>query len=227
VSDLHAWRYLSDIVTTDLELMLGRPLSISEGWPATYEGEVLAATLPMSMPSAKLEVRVSIVADPGAQTFLARQLLQDENAAPDALHDMLGELANTAGGALKRAAIPEHATLTTGLPLTEMLDQDGIEDARCWTLALDEHVSIGIVARIQRRRNIRVPAISVREGMVVVRDIRADSGTLLLSAGTRLTLTSARRLRALLSPNELVEVVEVVWGDRSSSVPAEEAQSSS
>ena len=153
-----------------------------------------------------MEARVSIVADDAALSWLGNCLLGDSNASQELRVDALRELANTAGGALKRAALPEQAVLTAGLPTLEDVSAWDVPDALRWTVSVGEEAAFCVQGRIARLQQGSVPASGLREGMVVVKDIRGPSGTLLLAAGTRLTLSSAERVRKILGPSFCVEV---------------------
>ena len=207
IPDLHVWNFLGDIVVADLDQMFGRHVSVERGWTVgPVPALTYAATIPMSLPSARMEAQVSIVADYRALRWMGGCLLGDLNASEEMRLDVLRELANTAGGALKRAALPEQATLTTGLPVLETAAAWDVKEALRWTVSVEEEVTFCVQGRIARLRHTSLPASALREGMVVVGDLRADSGTLLLAAGTRLTSSSAERIRRILGPSMVVEV---------------------
>src|SRR5450432_2797185 len=107
----------------------------------------------MSLAGDQLEVRVSIAVDSLTLVWLRQALLGDPAANDAATDDCLRELANTAGGAVKRAALCESVILTTGLPRNERSGSLPGEH-RCWTLALAEgDACIAVVGEIRRREN--------------------------------------------------------------------------
>jgi hypothetical protein len=162
------------------------------------------ATIPMTHPSAQLDLCVSIGADLHARRWLGIAMLGDETASDEVLRDIMRELANIAGGALKRAVQHEQTTLITGLPLDSDLTLCG-PGARYWEIETEDGGVIGLVADVRRRPNRRLPARRLIEGMVVVSDVCNGTGVLLLPSGTRLTSTTAERLSRLLDQT-LVEV---------------------
>ena len=119
--------------------------------------------------------------------------------------DALRELANTAGGALKRAALTESVALTTGLPVDDNAARFPGKHI-CWSLTLQDGGCFAVVGEILARGNERISAAKLAEGMVIAHDVRNESGILLVPAGARLTSTSALRLAAMLGPRFFLEV---------------------
>lgn len=206
VSSFRAWRTLGHLVSEDLQQMAGQPFTVSQGWPPHFGADAFTASIPMSLAGDQLQLRLSIVADAGSLAWLRETLLGDPTANDAAARDALRELANTAGGALKRAALAEGVTLTTGLPVDETAARfPGTHN--CWTLALGGGAgSLALVGEIRSLANERVSAANLTEGMVVAYDVRNQGGVLLVPAGTRLTSTSAARLANLLGPKFFVDV---------------------
>lgn len=204
VEELRAWHYLGDVIADDLETMLGRPLRITPGWPA-FTDSLQLATITMTMATEQLELCVSIVADTATRQWLGASLLGDAAASDEALDDVMREMANLAGGALKRAARAEGPVLSTGIPVDRRSLPRRESGARCWTIPIDADTQLAVIGEVRHRANRRIPARGLIEGMVVVADVHNGLGTLLLPSGTRLTVTTAERLSALLD-TALVEV---------------------
>jgi hypothetical protein len=160
----------------------------------------------MSLAGDELEARVSVVVDAITIRWVKSALLGNPNASVDAVDDALRELANTAGGAVKRAALTENVVLTTGIPSTDKPGTN-FEQHSCWTLAPEgSDCFVAVVGEIRQRANQRVAASQLTEGMVLAHDVRNESGILLVPAGARLTSTSAIKLSALLGPRFFLEV---------------------
>jgi CheY-like chemotaxis protein len=206
VSSFRAWRSLGHLVAEDLQQMAGQPFAVSQGWPAHFAADPYTASIPMSLAGDQLQLRLSIAADTTSLAWLREVLLGDASANDAAARDALRELANTAGGALKRAAVAEGVTLTTGLPVDDSAARfPGSHN--CWTLDLGGSAgSLAVVGEIRNLANERVSAANLIEGMVVAYDVRNQGGVLLVPAGTRLTSTSAARLANLLGPKFFVDV---------------------
>jgi DNA-binding response OmpR family regulator len=203
---LKVFRNMGDIVAEDLSTLVGR-LTVAEGF--LVSGELHGASIPMSIASERAEIRVSIVVEKRLLKTLAGILLCDENSPPDAVRDMIREIANTAGGSVKRAASLEQLAVTTGLPVDQAGGVSRSEMTRCWTATMDgSSAQIGIIGEVNRRANQRVPLSKVHEGMVMGNDLRNQSGALIMPSGTRLTMSSVTRLVGLLGPKFVVDVLD-------------------
>lgn len=204
---LRACRDMGSVVAEEIGQMLGQSMLVTAGWSAEMSEDSFSATIPLSLASVQTEVRVSIVIDAASLPNLAGALLGDPNAPRDALEDIVREIANTAGGAVKRLAMTEDVTLTTGLPVNEKVSAREDDTMRCWVARLAEpKLNIGIVGEVRRRENQRLAASLLREGMVVAADLFSDSGALVVRAGTRLSATTAQRVAAILGHRHVVEV---------------------
>ena len=73
-------------------------------------------------------------------------------------------------------------------------------------MILWERFGLSFTASIISRQNQRVTAHTLREGMVLARDLKNEAGVLLIPAGTRLTSSTVDRLTKLLGATFLVEV---------------------
>ena len=206
VATLRSWRSLGPLVAEDLGEMAGQPFAVIPGWPAHLSADAPCAAIPMSLAGDQLELRLSIVADAGALSWVRTSLLGDPAANDEATRDALRELANTAGGALKRAALAESITLTTGIPRDDSASRFPGKHL-CWSLRLKDGTGcLAVVGEIRSRGNARISAAELVEGMVLAHDIRSEGGLLFVPAGSRLTATSASRLAAMLGPRYFLEV---------------------
>ena len=206
VGGLQAWSSLGALVAGDLAEMAGQPFVVTKAWPKRFVHALRSATIPMSLAGDQLEVRISIVVDAVTLKWVKEALIGDPNASAEAADDALRELANTAGGALKRAALAENVALTTGIPSTDN-SAPPFEQHSCWTLTLDGNdCCVAIIGEIRQRANQRVAASQLAEGMILAHDVRNEGGILLVPAGSRLTGTTAVKLAKLLGPRFFLEV---------------------
>lgn len=204
---LRACREMGTVVAEEIGQMLGQSMQVTPGWSPEMTADSLSATIPLSLASVQTEVRVSIAVDAASLPGLAGALLGDANSPRDALEDIVREIANTAGGAVKRLAMTEDVTLTTGLPINDKIVGKEDDTTRCWVAQLAEpKIRIGIVGEVRRRENQRLAASLLREGMVVAADLFSDSGALVVRAGTRLSATTAQRVASILGQRHVVEV---------------------
>lgn len=197
IAGLRACDYLGEIACDELGEMLCTRLGVSIGL-SPMPGELRVATIALTLAAEQTELAISVAATPAAQQWLGGVLLGDHSPSPELMRDILRELANTVAGAVKRAAFFEGRIFSTGIP------EDGVTlprpdaDVRGWRLALDPWTELAILAEIRRKPNRRVAASRLAEGMVIAGDIRSAAGVLLVSAGTRLTATTAHRLGSML-----------------------------
>ena len=206
VRSLRAWRNLGALVAEDFSQLAGRPFTAAPRWPGHLAPDSAAATIAMSLPRDQLELRISVVADGPALAWIRETLLGDTAAEDDATRDALRELTNTAAGALKRAALTEGITLTTGMPCDDSASRFPGSHT-CWSLTLAGGTPcLAVVAEIRSLSNIRISAANLTEGMVLAQDVRNEGGILLVPAGSRLTSTSAIRLALMLGPHYFLEV---------------------
>lgn len=191
-----AWRFLGDVVADDLEAMCGQKVRVTRR--ASIPSSARVAWIPMVLANDRLELCIAVAADGDACRWLGDALLCESDPTTEMLDDILREMANVAGGAVKRAMLPEGLVLSTGIPVGgDVATLPASRTREVWSIVIDEGISLAIVAEIRARPNRRIPARGLIEGMVIVDDVKTATGMLLLPAGTRLTETTAERLRML------------------------------
>jgi CheY-like chemotaxis protein len=197
---LRVWREIDSIVATEVGEMLGatlRPEPRSDG-AIQWCGSV---PLTLSADHVELLLGVGIAAD--ANERFARDVL-GTMAGEAAIGDALREIANVAGGAVKRAALGDGLAMTIGLPTGD--DVFAVASARRWAATTPSglQLTFAIAATPSHVRLVR--RCELREGMVLASDIHNAGGVLLVAAGTCLTSTTVERLERFLDVNERVEV---------------------
>ena len=204
VAHLQGWQNLGAIIAEDLSQLVGQTFNVCSGWPSIFSNGIRGATIPMSLAEDQIEVRVSIGVDASAAQWLGATVLGDPDASEPMVDDALRELANTAGGALKRNFLSESVTLTTGIPINEALAN--VAGRSAWTLRLDGGICLTAIGEIRSKENQRVAASALAEGMIIVHDVRSEGGLLLVAAGSRLTSSAAAKLAKVLGPKNFLEV---------------------
>jgi CheY-like chemotaxis protein len=208
VGELRAWRDAGALVAHELGHLVGEELRATLAPPGGDGRDRRGATISMSLARAQVEVQLSLVTTSPGLHRLGTKLLADPSPKEAALDDVLRELANVAGGAVKRAALSESVTLTTGLPFDNPSVRVEGHGIRFWTLTREDGTEcVAVAGEIQAMQKQRVPAASLREGMVLTQDLRTESGLLLVTSGSRLTNTTASRLAKLLGSRILVDVL--------------------
>jgi DNA-binding response OmpR family regulator len=206
VQALASWQNLKNVIAHDLAQTIGCPLHFKSKHQDPDTWRVRAGSISMSLTQHQLELRVTVVADNQALAWLAGTLLGDANATAESLSDMLRELANVAAGAVKRSMASERLVVVTGAPTNDV--PVSIDPASSLAGTLTEPGFFAWVVETKRRKNLRVSASKLAEGMVLVSDLRNEAGTLLAPAGTRLTSSAAERVRMILGERFVVEISE-------------------
>jgi len=202
---LRAWRELGSLVAEDLAQLVG-PLDVA---PVTTLGEAgHVATIPLTLAKEETEVRLTVAIELRFLPTFTELLLGDPKASEEMAADMLRELANTASGAVKRAAVAEQLIVTTGLPVSTKRGPTAANDNTCcWVATLHGgDAQIALIGEVLTKENRSVSASDLREGMVLSQDLRTPQGALVLPAGTRLTTTAVDRVVKLLGVRFKVEV---------------------
>jgi hypothetical protein len=167
-------------------------------------GDLVVARLPMHLAAQSLEIAVYVA---GSREMLARlaTLLGIPDADTAVLEDLARELTNQSAGALKRTCSPAGAQLTMGLPTTW---SSGLP-ASAWVARMKGgDLEFTVVVEMRKHPPTGVAVDELREGMVVVGDVRNAAGTLLLGGGTRLTVTMVARVQSVLPAGQRVDILD-------------------
>jgi CheY-like chemotaxis protein len=207
VSRSSTWQQMGDEIAAVAGTFLTLPVSCASADSGASSID-LASGIVLANVEQELEVRVALSTDHTSGGALAARLFGE--GAPDLQADMLNELANMAMGALKAAFGRDALPFTGSLPAAiapEALAEFGAACQRQQTFALvAEGARISVRVGIISRKNVVVAVAALREGMVIAKDVFNDEGVLLLTAGTRLSSSTADRLRAMLESRRSVEV---------------------
>lgn len=204
---LTAWSRIDDVIRTSIdEFLMGE--FVPNG--AAAAAADFDARITLTNVALGVEVALGFAANRLSAEALAERLF----GAPEddaMLQDLLGEVANTAMGAVKAALSAEGESFTAGIPTS------GRGNATAW---LAEHypwlrtravahdgVHLEVVLAVRERPTLALPAKQLCEGMVLARDVRDDGGVLLVSAGTRVSATLAARLERL-APKAQIRVID-------------------
>lgn len=202
------WSQMAGVLGGELTELSGHPFDCAVG-PKHPPPLGMAARIALVAAASDTEIRVTIGADHGSLFKLAEIMLGATQTEQEMLEDLLREIANTTAGALKRVA-PQDEALTTGLPVTmAMVDTLVSFDTAPQRFALrmkGQPIELSCAIESLCRGKHLVPASDLKEGMVLVRDLRNDSGLLLVPSGTRLTSSAAARVSRLLGNDHLVEI---------------------
>lgn len=201
---------LPTALSADLSAFAGAALGASARVPDELRcaDDVVVTCLPLHEVHSLLEVRVLVAARRCALRELAHRMFDLDDADEACCDDLTREMANLAAGALKRICSQGSSSFTMGLPRHV---EGGCPDRDHWVTRLcsdDGGVDVAIFVETLRRAPSFVDAAHLREGMVVVADLKTDDGTLLLSAGSRLSVTTVGRISGILGQGRLVEILD-------------------
>lgn len=205
LDQLSSWPLLGTSAAEQIEELAGwRPTAVHPLSRPPPETSRIGA-LVLSLPKESAEVHVKLVVDAAAERLLASHLLLDSSAPRDQCDDMLRELANVLGAAVKRTLTAAKIDAVVGLPTnTPSVNNVPARSSRGWRLSHD--FFLAFVVEVHARCSQRLPASALVEGMVLVDDLRSEAGAVLVGAGTRLTSTTAELIRRLLGSLAMVEV---------------------
>jgi DNA-binding response OmpR family regulator len=205
LATLATWKQIDQIVGNELGELIGEPFTPDA---ATSAAVVQASSIPLTLTSEQIQIRIGLGIEGSTMEALQATLLGGDTSA-DALADAMRELANTAGGAIKRAALDTGVEFTIGLPTNAQVSTRHENHSRAWTLRSASGVSFVCVAIATSNAPKLVSAKELKEGMVLSRDVRNAMGVLIAPAGTNITRTTVEQLSRILGDMASLEVNEI------------------
>ena len=168
-------------------------------------GDALGAMITLTQPDGQTELSVIVDMPRATAEGIVAAVL---GAHPDAatMDDLLCEMANISGGALKRLLLQDRAVFTLGLPSALSANRPGTAPPELSVPMRSVYGPMRCSVTARRTTLLAVPLHALREGLVLAQDVRSSNGMLLLSAGLRLTTTSVERLQRILDRSVQVEV---------------------
>jgi hypothetical protein len=200
------WNQLHEIVGAELGELIGESFT-----PATQAPREVVQTsaIPLTLTAEHLQLRIGLGIDGCTMGALQSTLLGGDTST-EAMADAMREIANTAGGAVKRAALAAGVEFSIGLPSnTNLVACEGRAHHRAWTLRAPSGVELACVVIASSTAPKVVATRDLREGMVLARDVRNAMGTLIAPAGTNLTRTTVEQLSRILGAAASLEVTEI------------------
>lgn len=201
LDDLEAIRSLDTLLGNELGEMIGTPLravASRQQTPVTA-----TASVSLTLPAEQLELSLLVGVEESQKGALSKALY-GERMDDAALADAVREVANTAGGALKRAALLEDHAFSVGLPKTIGM-ASAPSFGKSWSLR-GSGVRIAVWLTSVGARPSRMPIADLREGMVLTQPLLNKMGRTLVAAGAVLTERTVSRLIQLVGGDTLVEV---------------------
>ncbi len=214
IGEVRIWKDIERIVATELGELLGTSLDLSSSLPTDSAAPAPARTLvhtsviPLTLVSGHVLVQLGIGVDEATRAQLVETLLGGDDSG-EALRDALREMANTAGGAIRRAALDDGVSFSIGLPSNENLFGASSQQ-RMWTISNGCGLQLDCTVTLSANKPTRIRAADLREGMVLARDVLAHDGTT-IAAGTSITRTTAEQIGQHARDREIeVEAIATV-----------------
>ena len=202
-----AWQSMQKELKGVVDTFLMLDVAVDAPAPDTADVAIASGIL-LSNAEHQLEVRLAVAMDAHSAQSLTAHVFGEDSAELEG--DMLSELANMGMGALKESFSQGAFAFTGGLP--EPLPPDHLYHYSATCQRQESFVlsaqGASIVVRIGlcSKQNVKVTADTLREGMVLAKDVFNARGMLLLGAGTRISSTMAERLKHALVPKHPIEV---------------------
>ncbi|HEY4177282.1 MAG TPA: hypothetical protein VGM90_10635 [Kofleriaceae bacterium] len=201
LASLPVWATLDSVIAAELGEMVGDTLALSTEPCGTV---VHASEIPLTLTSEQIQIRVGLGIDQSTMTALQRTLLGGDTSG-EAMLDAMREMANTAGGAIKRAALEHGVEFTIGLPSNTNVVNTTNPERRSWTLS-GSAIALTCVAHATSSAPRVIVIKDLREGMILARDVLNSIGTLIAPAGTSVTRTTVEQLARILGTATTLEV---------------------
>jgi CheY-like chemotaxis protein len=184
------------------------PISLADGL-SSGAAPTVSTTISLANPQQQLELRVMLATGEASARTLCGHLFGEDNLELAA--DMLSELANTLMGSLKSSFGKDSVAFTGGIPKPGEMEKFDRWYGRCehqqqFVLKTDD-AEVLVRLGLRSKMNIVVPVSKLREDMVIAKDILHVNGSLILPGGTRLSATTAERVRKMV-PNASVELMD-------------------
>jgi hypothetical protein len=156
----------------------------------------------------QLRVDLAMFAPQASGSMIATAFCGDASIVDDEMiREVMLELANSGMGALKVALLQDGFRFAASIPkAVAFVDAQSFlanAEAKRILLFRSDTTILHVILAVRRTPLLRVKAESLREGMVLAANVLNAAGTLIIAAGTRLTETSAERLRRTMPKLEI------------------------
>jgi DNA-binding NarL/FixJ family response regulator len=207
-----AWAKLEEILTVMCNDYLGGGFSLvaRAGLP---EPNCPGASITLTDVEHELIIGLFFGAPGSSARAIATAFCGDPELVDEAMQqDVLLELANSGMGAVKAAFSAEKFPFAGAVPKPIKLAAPDKwfeqADAKRALAFHSDKATVHVLVSVRHLPRTRVPAHSLREGMVLANDVANDAGLLIARAGTRLTETTAEKI-ARLVPKKIIELADV------------------
>jgi CheY-like chemotaxis protein len=205
------WNSIEELFAKVCGEYLGAPYQLVAGTALPNAGSA-GATIGLTDVEHELRVDLALFAPPASAASIAEAFCGDASMVDDELiRDVMLELANSGMGAMKAALYHDGFKFAASVPKAVAFAsaQSFLANAEAKRLLMfrSETTVVHVIAVVRRTPRVRIKALGLREGMVTATNIMNEDGAIIMHAGTRLTETSADRLRRLM-PDLEVELAD-------------------
>lgn len=193
---------VESIVAKELGELLGAALHQSK--TTTSKSLSHTSVISLTLAAQHLQMQLGIGVDEQTHNHLSELLLGGDTTL-EAICDALREMANTAGGAIRRAALDDGMSFAMGLPSNENVFASE-QRRRGFAITDANGLYLECVVTVTTNAPTRLEVSELREGMVIMSDVVDESGVVVVSAGSSLTETTAARICTVLGPGSQVEI---------------------
>jgi hypothetical protein len=193
---------VENIVANELGELLGTSLHQSK--KPTAHDLTHTSVISLTLAADHLQIQLGIGVDEPTREHLAEVLLGGDSTV-EAICDALREMANTAGGAIRRAAMDDGMCFAMGLPTNDNVFASE-KRRRGFAITDANGLYLECVVTVSANRAKRIDVSELREGMVIATDICDETGAIVVAAGSSLTATTAEHIGTLLARGSLVEI---------------------
>lgn len=193
------WSDIERIVARELGELLGTALHCAPGEMREF---VHTSSIPLTSNLVSLQIGLGI--DQRSEGQLGDRILGGD-VSEEAVRDALREMANTAGGAIRRAALEDGMSFAVGLPSNDNPFGDGVR-CRAFTIGDGNGLQLECMIAVTTNVTAHVPARHLDEGMVLAQHVHAADGRIVHPRGTLLTSTTAIDIRELVGEAATIEV---------------------
>jgi hypothetical protein len=201
IGRVRVWSEVERIVAIELGELLGTSLIC--GTQATTS-PIHTSVVPLTMASDLLRIEIGLGVDERTRDHL-RELLLGGDESHEAMADALREMANTAAGAIRRAALDDGDCLAIGLPSNDNLFIETLGKRQVWTMS-DKSMWLQCVVAASPNQGRAVPARELCEGMVLSKDVVAVEGLVVAEAGIAITDATAQTIVSAVGGTRPIQV---------------------
>jgi hypothetical protein len=206
------WDGVEALLATTCTEYLKAPYQLVAGTSLPASG-MSGAMISLTDVEHEIRVDLAMFAPQASAALITAAFCGDASMVDDDMtREVLLELANSGMGALKVGLLRDGFRFAASVPkpIAFVDAQSSLANAEAKRILMfrSETTVLHVILAVRRTPRVRVKAGLLREGMVLAANVTNDAGILIIAAGTRLTESSAERLRRMM-PKLEIELADV------------------